>query len=258
MKNWINKNQKLIFPFGLIIFLTIGGLYAYFILFNTPKVTDFDSCIKVTISGVNGSRAGRCTYDGITYTRNIGLEGQDPNRGGINLDLPENEKSQIEAWLEKNNYNQYGDSIDTMYTGGTPLFDEATGSYVKLYDYLIKKYPNKPWLENTSNITENSNTNPAVKSFAEVKSWQNFEDPNFELQYPDFVNMANENGYPVKFSTNDGFEFIIEITDKQPNYSAGTCEKKLDIDGKSLYLCYNKNITYQEIYQRMLDLFVIR
>ncbi|MEX0596924.1 MAG: hypothetical protein WD512_10530, partial [Candidatus Paceibacterota bacterium] len=158
-------------------------------------------------------------------------------------------------------YNQYGDTPDTVYMGGTPLFDESKGIYIKLYDYLLNKYPDKPWLEKASNgvdITEKSNTNTGVKSFAEVKIWLNFEDPNFELQYPDSVNMANQNGYPVKFSNNDGFEFIINIDDNKPDYTSGTCEKKLDIDAKSLYLCYNKSIMYQEIYQRMLDSFVIR
>jgi len=262
MKEWLNKNPKFIFPLGLGVFIIIGALYWYFILLDDPKivVNDFDSCVEANDGIISMIYPPRCTYEGVTYFQDTGLEIQDPNidTPDLNLDLPEAERSQIEAWLEKNGYNQYGDNPDTVYMGGNPLFDESKGQYIKLYDYLVNKYPNKPWLENTSNITENSNTNPAVKSFTEVKSWQNFEDPNFELQYPDFVNMANENGYPVKFSTNDGFEFIIYMDYKKPDYTSGTCEKKLDIDGKSLYLCYNKNITYQEIYQRMLDSFVIR
>jgi len=260
MKNWLNKNPRLIFPLGLIVFLAIGSLYVYFILLDKPKVkvTDFESCKEARGGAITKSYPAQCTYDGVTYTENVANEEQSPNQEGLNLDLPESEKAQIEAWLEKNGYNQYGDKPDTVYMGGTPLFDETTGKYTKLYDYLIKKYPNKPWLEKSSSITENSNTNKEVRPFTEVKSWKNFEDPNFELQYPDSVNMANQNGYPVKFSSSDGFEFILEVTDTQPNYSAGTCEKKLDIDDKSLYLCYNKNITYQEIYQRMLDSFIIR
>ncbi len=260
MKNWLNKNPRLIFPLGLIVFLAIGSLYVYFILLDKPKVkvTDFESCKEARGGAITKSYPAQCTYDGVTYTENVANEEQSPNQEGLNLDLPESEKAQIEAWLEKNGYNQYGDKPDTVYMGGTPLFDETTGKYTKLYDYLIKKYPNKPWLEKSSSITENSNTNKEVRPFTEVKSWKNFEDPNFELQYPDSVNMANQNGYPVKFSSSDGFEFILEVTDTQPNYSAGTCEKKLDIDDKSLYLCYNKTITYQEIYQRMLDSFVIR
>ena len=223
MKNWLNKNPKLIFPLGLVIFIVIGYLYINFVLLDNPKtqVTDFNSCKEANNGVVAESYPAQCTYNGITYTEDIMPKDENSaNKEGLNLDLPEAEKSQIEAWLEKNGYNQYGDKPDTVYMGGTPLFDETTGKYTKLYDYLVQKYPTKPWLEKSSSITENSNTNKEVRPFTEVKSWKNFEDPNFELQYPDFVNM--------------------------------------DIDDKSLYLCYNKNITYQEIYQRMLDSFVIR
>ncbi|MGA1046844.1 MAG: hypothetical protein ACO3UU_02455 [Minisyncoccia bacterium] len=263
MQNWLNKNPKFIFPLGLIIFLAIGTLYVYFIVLDNPKakVTDYASCVEANDGIISMIYPPRCTYEGVTYFEDVSItpdEDSNNNKEGINLDLPTSEKSQIEAWLEKNGYNQYGDNPDTMYAGGTPLFDESKGQYIKLYDYLVNKYPNKPWLEKTSNIIDNANTNPAVQSFTEVQSWKNFEDPNFELQYPDFVNMANQNGYPIKFTNTDGFEFILDVTDKQPNYLAGTCEKKLDIGAESLYLCYNKTITYQEIYQRMLDSFVIR
>lgn len=37
------------------------------------------------------------------------------------------EKQLIEAWIRENNLNQYGNSKDTVYTGGTPLFDKKTG-----------------------------------------------------------------------------------------------------------------------------------
>jgi hypothetical protein len=258
MKNWLNKNPKLVFPIGLFLFLAIGGSYIYFILLDEPdtKVIDFKSCVKANNGVVLQIVPAQCVYNGVTYTEEIVTQPNDinPNGEGINLDLPENEKSQIEAWLEENNYNQYGDKVDTIYAGGSPLFNESTGKSILLYDYLVQKYPNKPWLKKTAN----SNNNSEVKSFTEVKTWKNFENPNFELQYPDFANMSDKNTYPIKFTADNDFEFIIEVSDKQPNYSAGTCEKKLDIDAKSLYLCYNKNITYQEIYQRMLDSFVIR
>lgn len=234
MQNWLNKNPKLIFSLGLIIFLIIGGLYVYFILLENPK--NIDNNTEKIISPEQDTKP----------------------KENLNLDLPEAEKAQIEAWLEENNYNQYGDKVDTIYVGGSPLFNESTGEAIKLYDYLIKKYPNKPWLKKTSNITENSNTNSVVKSFTEVKTWQNFENPNFELQYPDFANMSDKNTYPIKFTADNDFEFIIELSSQKPKYDIGVCEKKLDIDAKSLYICYNKNIIYQEIYQRMLDSFVIR
>ena len=262
MKNWINKNPKLIFPIGLILFLAIGGSYIYFILLEKPdsKVTDFKSCVESKKGKILEIYPSQCVYNGVTYTEEVATkpDNTNSNREGINLDLPENEKAQIEAWLEKNDYNQYGDKTDTVYVGGTPLFDESKGTYIKLYDYLLKKYPTKPWLTDTKPITDNSNTNPEVKSFTTVKTWLNFTDPNFELQYPDFVQVANQNGYPVKFTGEDGFEFVIYVDSKAPQYAAGTCDKKEDVDALGVYLCYNKTKAYQELYQRMLDSFVAR
>ena len=55
------------------------------------------------------------------------------------------ELEKADAWLKANNYNDYGDSEDTMYMGGTPLFDETTGEFTERLDYLKKKFPNEPW-----------------------------------------------------------------------------------------------------------------
>jgi len=59
--------------------------------------------------------------------------------------LTELEQAQIEAWIIENDLNRYGDSKDTVYIGGTPLFDEATGKSTDRFDYIINKYPDKPW-----------------------------------------------------------------------------------------------------------------
>ncbi|MBZ9577694.1 hypothetical protein KJA13_01510 [Patescibacteria group bacterium] len=61
---------------------------------------------------------------------------------GISLE----EKQQIEAWIEENNLNQYGDPKDTVYTGGTPLFNEKTGERIDKYEYILRKHPDRPWL----------------------------------------------------------------------------------------------------------------
>ncbi|MBU1037236.1 hypothetical protein KKF32_04380 [Patescibacteria group bacterium] len=50
-------------------------------------------------------------------------------------------KEKIDAWLEGNNLNQYGDEKNTVYLGGTPLFDEATGRSLERYSYLLLKFP---------------------------------------------------------------------------------------------------------------------
>jgi hypothetical protein len=55
------------------------------------------------------------------------------------------EKAQIEAWLLQENLNRYGDPQDTVYTGGSPLFDEKTGEYIDRIDYIIEQHPDRPW-----------------------------------------------------------------------------------------------------------------
>lgn len=55
------------------------------------------------------------------------------------------EKELIEAWIQKNDLNEYGDLKDTVYTGGTPLFDERTGEQIDKYEYILGNHPDRPW-----------------------------------------------------------------------------------------------------------------
>ena len=54
-------------------------------------------------------------------------------------------KQQIEDWIQENNLNQYGDANDTVYIGGTPLFDEATSQSTDKYEYILQGHPDRPW-----------------------------------------------------------------------------------------------------------------
>jgi hypothetical protein len=47
----------------------------------------------------------------------------------------------VERWLAGRDLNQYGDPAGTMYTGGTPLFDERTGKTTDRMEYLLRKHP---------------------------------------------------------------------------------------------------------------------
>ena len=60
-------------------------------------------------------------------------------------DISNAEKSQIDKWIIKNHLNQYGDFQNTVYLGGTPLFNEETGETITKYEYIIKKHPDRPW-----------------------------------------------------------------------------------------------------------------
>lgn len=55
------------------------------------------------------------------------------------------ENAQIDAWIKANNLNSFGDPHDTVYTGGTPLFNEQTGTSVDRYEYIRSKHPDRPW-----------------------------------------------------------------------------------------------------------------
>ena len=51
----------------------------------------------------------------------------------------------INSWLDANGLNEFGDPPGTMYMGGNPLFNEMTGKSTDRAEYLIKKFPAKPW-----------------------------------------------------------------------------------------------------------------
>jgi len=69
------------------------------------------------------------------------LRQEKEGKGGISFE----EQQSIEAWIIEIDLNQYGDPKDTVYTGGTPLFDERTGERVDRYEYVLRKHPDRPW-----------------------------------------------------------------------------------------------------------------
>lgn len=59
----------------------------------------------------------------------------------IKKGISEEAKAKIEKWVEKNDFNKYGDPKNLMYAGGTPLFNEATGVVIDRYEYILKNHP---------------------------------------------------------------------------------------------------------------------
>lgn len=47
----------------------------------------------------------------------------------------------VDAWLRERGLNDFGDPPDTMYAGGTPLFDEATGTRRERIPYVLARHP---------------------------------------------------------------------------------------------------------------------
>lgn len=50
-------------------------------------------------------------------------------------------KRKIDEWIKRENRNPYGDPKDTVYMGGTPLFDERTTQQKDRYEYILSKHP---------------------------------------------------------------------------------------------------------------------
>lgn len=50
-------------------------------------------------------------------------------------------RRRIDEWLVENNFNEYGDARDTIYMGGTPLFNESTGERIDRYQYILQNHP---------------------------------------------------------------------------------------------------------------------
>ena len=50
-------------------------------------------------------------------------------------------KSCLDQQLEQRGLNEYGDAPETMYPGGTPLFDEKTGKRTDREAYVFGKHP---------------------------------------------------------------------------------------------------------------------
>lgn len=60
-------------------------------------------------------------------------------------DISQAEKDKIDNWIAANDLNQYGDPQNTLYAGGTPLFNEDTGEKIDRYQYIINNHSDRPW-----------------------------------------------------------------------------------------------------------------
>ena len=51
------------------------------------------------------------------------------------------EEKCVDRWLAERKLDPYGSPEGTMYAGGTPLFNEATGRHIDRLDYVYRKHP---------------------------------------------------------------------------------------------------------------------
>lgn len=57
------------------------------------------------------------------------------------LALSGEERRTIDDILAARGLNAYGDPEDTVYAGGTPLFDERTGERIDRHEYVLRQHP---------------------------------------------------------------------------------------------------------------------
>ena len=58
--------------------------------------------------------------------------------------MTQDQKKWIDQMIKRMDLNEYGDPKDTMYAGGTPLFNEKSGDKQDRYEYIVKKH--RDWL----------------------------------------------------------------------------------------------------------------
>jgi hypothetical protein len=283
----MNKRKKVVL--GILIVLTIIllvslGVLTDFIKLTKIKVTDFESCAKAN-GVVMESYPRQCIYEGQNYveeipgqnlTDDIEFEDEKTNTQMKEaMQLPDKDRTAIEKWIKDNKLNNYGDPKDSVYAGGNPLFDESTGKYQKLYDYLVMMHPDKPWVVSFNPVDKpktddesvsNNTPDTSVIGFTQVKQWDRYTDPYFYLDYPSTdensgnpfeTSISKENGYPVKIYNSDGLDFSIFISTAKPSTYEVCDEKSAIYNDKKVFLCHNKSSRYQEIYTRMKDSFSI-
>jgi hypothetical protein len=54
---------------------------------------------------------------------------------------PRTEDECVSEWLKAHHLDEYGNAEGTMYAGGTPLFDEASGTTKDRLTYVYEKQP---------------------------------------------------------------------------------------------------------------------
>ncbi len=61
------------------------------------------------------------------------------------MELTEEQKRAIDRRIRQEGLNTFGDPKDTMYAGGTPLFDMTSGRTIDRYVYIARRHPD--WLK---------------------------------------------------------------------------------------------------------------
>jgi len=170
-------------------------------------------------------------------------------------ELPKDEKDDILNWMEQNNLNVYGDPESTVYTGGTPLFDEETGQRQSVYEYLTENHPNKPWIQSDSEEKEEADEDTSPIPFSKVKKWDRYSSAEYSMEYPVDSNVVNvepetfsRSAVDVRFTGAKDFQLSV-VTDTE----AAKTSQCTEVPRFNRFVCHNERTLYKDIYQRMID-----
>jgi len=107
-------------------------------------ILNSDNATKYHLQMIRILHVSRQVVQGLLYTFTV--------RGGPSMCLNKNideslETKLIDTWLSvnKDTLNQFGDPAGSVYTGGSPLFDETTGKYQDVQQYVTRQHRDRPW-----------------------------------------------------------------------------------------------------------------
>jgi hypothetical protein len=81
------------------------------------------------------------TCNSETSSAQPGTKPEPAQSTGTGLAAGSDETKCVDGWLEQNHLDQYGNKAGTMYMGGTPLFDEASGKTTDRLEYIYQTHP---------------------------------------------------------------------------------------------------------------------
>lgn len=68
------------------------------------------------------------------------MSGSGSGESGV-AQITEEQKRLIDDRIRRDGLNEFGDPKDTVYAGGTPLFDMMTGNMRDRYQYIAENHP---------------------------------------------------------------------------------------------------------------------
>lgn len=85
------------------------------------------------------------TGNTLTAPSGGGTQAPDANKAQAGTQTPGGDRAAVEScvdrWLQEHKLDQYGNAEGTMYAGGTPLFNEATGETRDRLEYVFSRQP---------------------------------------------------------------------------------------------------------------------